>query len=265
MQSSSFRLTHLVGPLLAGALYPLAFAPLAFRPLAVLSLAFFWLLLRGSSPKTALHQGWLFGLGLFGVGMHWVYHSFHLFGDAVAPLAFLGAVLFIAVAAIFPAFFAWVQARFFGAIQGPARELFLLPLLWLAFEWFREWFAVGFPWLQLGYAGLDTPLASFAAWGGVLLVTLSLALVSGALSAMLVYRRRLGVVVGALLLCVVVVVLASGAGTKEWGEDSGEQLSVRMVQGNIEQGSKFEAEHLVPSLQKYVDLSLSGAHEEPIG
>lgn len=246
-----------LAPLLAGALYPLAFAPFAVRPLAVLSLAIFWFCLRGSPAKLAAKQGWLFGVGMFGVGVHWVYHSLHLFGQAVAPLALLGVVVFVAVAALYPLLFAWVQARLLVSCQGVVREFFALPVLWFSLEWFREWFLVGFPWLQLGYAGLDTPLENIAPWGGVLAITFVAALLSGATAAVIVHRRYT-VVFFAALLAIVLLALSYVSSFKEWGEDVGKPLQVRMVQGNIEQGIKFESQHLVPSLQKYVDLSLQG-------
>lgn len=244
-------------PLFAGAFFPLAFAPFAIRPLALIALALFWLSLRGSPTRLATKQGWLFGVGLFGVGVNWIYHSLHLFGQAIAPLAFLGAAGFVAVAALYPALFAWVQARFFSRVSGVSRELFILPVLWFSLEWFRQWFLVGFPWLQLGYAGLDTPVEALAPWGGVLAMTLAAALMAGVLASIVVHRSIAVFVAGSAVM-VVLFSLFALLGAKEWGEDVGEPLRVRMVQGNIEQGIKFESHHLVPSLQKYADLSLQG-------
>ena len=254
---SQSRWFNFLPPLFAGALFPLAFAPFAIRPLALVALALFWLSLRGSPVRLATKQGWLFGVGMFGVGVNWIYHSLHLFGQAVAPLAFLGAAGFVAVAALYPALFAWVQARFFSRRIGWSRELFILPVLWFSMEWFRQWFLVGFPWLQLGYAGLDTPVEALAPWGGVLAMTLAVAFLSGVLAALIAHRSVTVFVVGSAVVAVLFI-LFSVSGSKEWGKDVGEVLRVRMVQGNIEQGIKFESRHLVPSLQKYADLSLQG-------
>ncbi len=248
--------------LLAGCLYPLAFAPFAWRPVSVIALAVFWVVLRGSAPRQAALLGWLFGIGMFGVGVNWIYHSLHLFGQAVAPLAALGAAGFVAVVALYPALFAWLQVRLLVGWQGGSRELLMLPFLWFSLECFREWFLVGFPWLQLGYSGLDTPLEYLAPWGGVLLVSLASALLAGAL-AFLVVRRTLRATIASAAVMVTVLGLSSLAGSVRWGENFGSPLRVRMVQGNVEQGIKFEASHLVPSLQKYVDLSLQGSDAPP--
>lgn len=247
--------------LIAGALYPLAMAPVAVRPLALGSLIVFWCLLRGAtSSKLAGMIGWCFGLGLFGVGVSWIYHSLHLFGQAVAPLAFLGAAGFVAIVALYPALFAWLQARLLKHWDGSSREFFALPVLWVSLEWFREWFSVGFPWLQLGYAGLDTPIEALAPWGGVLAMTLAGSLLVGAVTAVLLSRCR-RTALFSLFVVLVVFSLAELAGDRIWGEDTGKPLQVRMVQGNVEQGIKFEARHLIPSLQKYVDLSLQQGEE----
>lgn len=197
----------------------------------------------------------MFGVGMFGVGVNWIYHSLHLFGQAVVPLAALGAAGFVVIVALYPALFAWFQARFLGRWCGVSRELLVLPFMWLSLECFREWFLVGFPWLQIGYSALDTPLQEVAPWGGVLLVSLFAALLAGALTALVVHRSLRAGVASALCICSVFA-LSYLAGEKRWGEDYGAPLRARMVQGNIEQGIKFEAGHLVPSLQKYVDLSL---------
>ncbi len=194
---------------------------------------------------------------MFGVGVNWIYHSLHLFGQAIAPLALLGAAAFVAVMALYPSFFAWMQARLLFKWTGPSRELFALPLLWFSLEWFREWFFVGFPWLQAGYAGLDTPLQHLAPWGGVLLMTFAASLLAGVLAAMFLHRSAstifAGVAIGGSIFGLSIL-----ASFQEWGENVGPALRTRMVQGNVEQGIKFESQHLVPSLQKYVDLSLQG-------
>ena len=88
---------------LAGASLPLAFAPFNFFLLAYfapLVLFYYW---SAASPKRAALMGFLFGLGLFGVGVSWVYVAIHVFGYAAVPLAVLLTSAFVAVLALFPA------------------------------------------------------------------------------------------------------------------------------------------------------------------
>ena len=78
--------------LIAGAAVPLGFAPFGFWPAPVLSLAVVFRLWLGQSPARGLWRGWLFGVGMFGVGVSWVYVSIHRFGGQGAVAA--GAVTF---------------------------------------------------------------------------------------------------------------------------------------------------------------------------
>ena len=47
----------------------------------------------------------------------------------------------------------------------------------------------------------------------------------------------------------------------EWSQPKSEPLKVRMVQGNIEQHHKFMADLLIPSIERYKQLSLGN---EPV-
>ena len=80
--------------LLLGAILPLAFAPFDLWPLAMLSPAGLFLLWRDCDARGGFRRGWLFGFGMWGAGVYWIYFSLHHFGAAIAPLAALFTVLF---------------------------------------------------------------------------------------------------------------------------------------------------------------------------
>ena len=71
--------------LAAGLLCVLAFAPFELPVLALLCLALLFSLWAGTErPRRAAWLGFLFGLGLFGGGVSWVYVSLHTFGGMPA-------------------------------------------------------------------------------------------------------------------------------------------------------------------------------------
>src|SRR5690625_6706670 len=72
--------------LIAGALVPLAFAPFDLWPLAISALLTLALLLHRQRGLSALWRALWFGIGLYGVGVFWVFVSIHVPGNASVPL-----------------------------------------------------------------------------------------------------------------------------------------------------------------------------------
>src|SRR5262245_27796208 len=98
-----------LSPFISGAAAVLAFAPVGFLPIALLSFAWLAHLLADAAPRRAFWTGFLFGMGLFGAGVSWVYVSLHTFGAMPAPLAALATFLFCALLAAFTGGAGWLQ------------------------------------------------------------------------------------------------------------------------------------------------------------
>lgn len=179
--------------LLAGATLPLAFAPFALWPLAALCAGALGWLIRGLGPRSAFALAWWFGVGFYGVGTSWIYVSIHGYGGASAPLAALLTGLFcVGMAVLFALPFALCglisRHRLRGLLLG-------FPAVWVLGEWLRGWLLTGFPWLYLGYAPIDTPLAGLAPVTGVLGMSLVVAITGTAPFALVLHagwRATLG-------------------------------------------------------------------------
>ena len=115
--------------LLAGASMTLAYAPFGWFPVALLSPALLLLLWFHGTARRALWRGWLFGLGQFGAGVHWVYYSLHDFGSASPPFAIAATFLLVAYLALYPAFQGWLIRRICRQLDAPAA------LLWFPATW----------------------------------------------------------------------------------------------------------------------------------
>lgn len=245
------RAAIFVAALIAGALLPLAFAPYNFYPLAVLSPAFlFWLWQQPLSPRRAALVGYAFGLGMFGAGVHWVYYSLHDFGNMNAPFAAAMVLLFVSILALYPALLGWLQTKL---PPGPWRVLAFLPAMWTAFEWIRGWLLTGFPWLNLGYSQIDSPLAGVAPIAGVYAVSFLTALSAALLTATILWRARI------LYYFAASLVLWGGAaalGTIAWGSASGAPLRAALIQGNVSLTQKWQPAYRDATLREYAQLSL---------
>jgi apolipoprotein N-acyltransferase len=238
--------------LLAGVLTPLAFAPFGLFPLAVLAPAVLFVAWYGGGARRAAWRGFLFGAGMFGVGVSWVYVSLHTYGNMPAPLAALAVVLFVALLSIFPAAVGWWQARFHAL--GPGwRFALMTPAAWVLLEWTRGWFLTGFPWLNLGYSQVDAPLAGYASWVGVYGVSAAVAASSGLLAAAWFDRNR----ALRLHLPVVAAIWIGGwlAGQIAWVQPAGPPLPVALVQGDTPLSIKWRPQYRDAIVDKYVALS----------
>jgi len=238
--------------LLAGAATPLAFAPFDLFPLALLAPAVLFVLWNGTSGARAAWRGFLFGFGMFGVGVSWIYVSLHTYGNMPAPLAGLAVVLFVALLAAFPAAVGWLQA-YFQTLAIGWRLVLVAPAIWVLLEWSRSWFLTGFPWLHLGYSQVDTPLAAIAPLEGVYGVSFAAAASAGLLAAAWVDRRLAGrlYVPAAAALWIVAWLI----GSITWVQPLGAPIQAALVQGNTPLTIKWRPEYRNEIVDKYLALS----------
>ncbi|MGH8705213.1 MAG: apolipoprotein N-acyltransferase [Burkholderiales bacterium] len=233
---------------LAGAAAVLGFSPFGWFPVALAALAvLLHLWLRSACSPFLL--GFWFGLGLFGAGVSWVYVSMHRFGAMPAPLAVLATLGFCAFLALFPAVAGWAQARF--AAREEVRAAIAIPALWTLFEWLRGWLLTGFPWLSIGYAAMDDPLAGYAPAAGVYAVSLATLAAAGLLWCIALDRSR-WIAAAALALLV-----GGGLALRllEWSAPSGNPVAVSLLQGNVPQDLKFDPERYARTLETYARLA----------
>ncbi|HEU0220119.1 MAG TPA: apolipoprotein N-acyltransferase [Gallionella sp.] len=270
--------------LLAGLSCVFGFAPFGIFVIPVLALAaLFALWSRADRPSAAAWMGFAFGLGLFVAGIGWIYVALHDYGGMPLLLALPATLLFAAFLALFPALAGYAQARFgethgvrFQAANG-MRAVLVMPAVWVLIEWLRGTIFTGFPWLALGYAHSDSPLAGYAPLFGVYGVSLVAALSAGLL-AMLLSPRPLGEITSDLpargrsrmasssirarergaAFAALLMLWVGGAllRTVAWTQPHGEPFSVALVQGNIAQNIKFNEDALPGTLETYRRLTL---------
>jgi apolipoprotein N-acyltransferase len=237
----------------AGAALALAFAPVSWVPLAFLCPAVLFLLWQGAAPRSAAWRGFLFTGGTFLAGTYWLYHSIHLVGGAPLWIAAFLMLGLVAIMGSYTAVLGYAVARW-GAATGTPRWLLLLPGGWVLVEWFRGWFLSGFPWLALGYTQLDTPLGGFAPLVGVYGTSLAVALVAGALVALLLGGRSARI--AALVVVAAVWIAGALLGRVEWTEARGTHVTVALVQGAVPQSMKWEPGQRDRTLDLYAELTI---------
>ncbi|MEZ5585114.1 MAG: apolipoprotein N-acyltransferase, partial [Candidatus Competibacteraceae bacterium] len=262
------KLSHLSSPaihdglaLVGGALLPLAFSPFDLWPLAIPLITLLLWLWQTASPRRAAWRGGLFGVGLYTVGISWVYISLHDYGNAPAAFAALTTALLILLMAAYPALLGYVLVRW-GPRMLRFNVLLVAPALWAGLEWVRSWLFTGFPWLSVGYSQIDGPLGGLAPYLGVFGVGWALVFSAGAL-LLIIQGRWLERLIAATAV-LILWIGAWGLGTVTWVEPAGEPLRISLVQGNISQERKFRPDQLENTLVRYAELSLDVAADSDV-
>jgi apolipoprotein N-acyltransferase len=235
-------------PYLLGTLSVLGFAPFYVFPLSIISLAgICYLWIKSSSPKAAFKLGFAYGLGLYVLGIYWIYISLHDFGGM--PWWFAGFSTFCLCA---------FMALFVGLVGYLSQRLGYLvisiPVLWGLSDWVRSWIFTGFPWLTMGYSQVPhSPLAGYMPIVGVYGVSVITVLMAALIAIWftkpsLVFKRN------GIATLVLIIVAGNVLKIVEWTTPIGAPISVALVQGNIAQDTKWSPEKAQSTIDQYISM-----------
>ncbi len=241
---------------ICGILLTLSFAPFGIFPLAIISPAILLAIWMQSTTKRAFIRGWLFGLGLFGSGVYWVFISIHTYGNTSAPLAFLFTAGFVALLALFPALNGYLLNKYFPHATTP-KAIFAFPAIWVLLEWVRSWVFSGFPWLFLGYSQINSPLKGYApllsVYGVSLFVLFSAALLYKAVE--FVRSQLYKEMYFNLFFLFLFWAIGSVLSFIHWTKPESALTKISLVQGNIPQELKWSADQILPTLDRYEKMT----------
>ena len=127
--------------------------------------------------------------------------------------------------------------------------LCFLPLALICADFIIGYLFTGFPWMYLGYTVLEGPFSAYAPLLGVRGVTLILFICAGAL-ALAIERRYIYLPIAGVLFLFGIFILGV--------QYTSPLPAVKVVgiQGNIPQTLKWDPRHTMPSIDKYINLSI---------
>ncbi|WP_411746525.1 apolipoprotein N-acyltransferase [Reinekea sp.] len=237
-----------------GLCIPLSLAPFNLWPLSIVGvLGFFWLQTAIQSSKSAFWLGWVYGIGFFGLGVSWVYGSMRTV-DTPVLLSLLLTATFCLALAFLGAIQLWFHVRFINKL--PMGLLLASPLSWLFFEWLREWFLTGMPWLFVGYSVIDLPMAQLAAVFSVYGLSLCLAFISAVLfiGIQKISRHERNAAIFAVGVSLSAFAALNIVGwllpADSWTTPSS-TIKVAAVQSNIAQQDKWKSAQQIKTLEFY--------------
>ena len=253
--------------LAVGALHALSFAPdplpqWALSPLQLCTMA--WLVTciwRAPNGLFAARRAWFFALGNFVVGLYWLTISMHVYGFMPIPIALLALVALSAYLALFASLAAWlvhwVKAIPSASLPAILWASFAWASAWTVSEWLRATLFTGFPWLNSGYAHVDSWFVGWSSVLGLYGVTFVTAFSAAAIAALVGGRAQARTPLRALVGVLSILFALSGLifGQMKWSIPAGSPLVARLVQGNVDQGVKFTPDHLYKIIQEHLRLA----------
>jgi apolipoprotein N-acyltransferase len=210
------------------------------------------------TPGRGFLLGLTAGIVYFSGTLYWISHVMVLYGGLHEGVAILVNAALVAYLALFPAVFALVMASL--TRSGGASWLMAAPFAWVATELGRTYLFTGFPWVLLGYSQVSViPVAQLASVASVYGVSALVVAVSAGL-AILASRDPHGwrssmPLVGALVATAAIAVWGAVRVSRGALLTAGEAIRVGLVQGNIEQGDKWNPNRAREILERYLHMS----------
>ena len=215
--------------------------------------AFFALLDNTNEPKNMFLYGFTFGFGWFTFGLSWIHVGLAVYGGT--PLFF--TILFVmgvfSLLSLVPALSALFTHYYKAKFGFPIFIVF-----WVFCEWLRTWLLTGFPWLTIGYSQMESPFGGFAPiFGEIGIQTIMLC------TSYLIYKAFVNISKEKTILSaskniapiIAILLIAIGTNQITWIEEKKKDLTVTLVQGNIDQGEKWNIEYENSIMDKFLNLS----------
>jgi apolipoprotein N-acyltransferase len=226
--------------------------PLFHFPLAVLAfpLGLAWIGLRAVSGRKALRFGWLAGTLAATGCFYWMVIPVQIYGGLPWYIALPCPVLLAAFIGLYFGLFAYGMHHAAKRIDGVSLCL-LAGFAWASMEMLMGSLFSGFPWMNISSAFAAWP---FAVQGASVVGAFGL---SGVFAALAVAALLCSTYRSALFLTVALCALLVGFGLYRLSAfDVGEQdYMVTLVQGNVDQGLKWDPEYQAATIKKYAKLT----------
>ena len=233
--------TYLIAAIL-GLLFALGFAPNDLWFISILSLTFLYFLIRDSNKKELFLIGYFFGIGLWSVGISWLYVSIYFYGNIGFIASTFLTIVFIGIISIYSGLTLFLYSYLRSNSESMA--IFSLPIAWVTIEYSRSILFTGFPWLISGTMLADTPLDGWTPIIGAQGNTFLLILISSVLYQLLTSLKQSR---GPLPLFILFFVLLTSSYTLkhfQWTKLEG-LVTASVVQTNLELKEKWSTEGVV--------------------
>lgn len=231
--------------------------------------------LRDVSSKSGFQLGFLAGSIHYLTLVYWLIHTMQSYGHLPLVLAVTVLLLLSFYLAVFIALFSAVLVR---TAPKPIACFFMIPVLWVMFEYVRSFLFSGFPWELLGYSQYNRlTIIQASDILGVYGISFLIALSNAAiflgflflarkiwLQAAITKQQMIGIT--AMFTIIVALFWFYGNGRIRAVDDwviKSPSVRVSIIQGNIDQTKKWNPAFQKITTEKYINLSLSARDQNP--
>jgi apolipoprotein N-acyltransferase len=222
--------------------------------------------LQGVQGRKAFILGYCNGLAQNLLMLYWIIYVTVIYGKLPLPAGIILLVLLAGYISLYRGFWAWLYT--WGERRGLAGTWWG-PVLWVSLEFVQTYMISGFPWMLLGYGFHQSPqllqLVDITGVYGlaalVVIVNIGLfKLLAGWAGGRLVIRPALAALV-CLLVCLTYGYFRLPEVRRQMAQSP--TVKVAVVQGNIEQGKKWDPAYQAATIKIYGDLTLKTKPAEP--
>lgn len=243
---------HAFYAFIAGMAAVLAYAPVSVSAIMLVSLAIlFWLWHKSESRINSMRIGLWFGLGLFGVGVSWLFSSLYVYSGISLALSALATFIFVLLLSMYFMLAGLVVHYFYDPEKKFLGFVFLMPVAIVFFEMLRATLFTGFPFLLIGNTHLFSWLDGLVPVFGIAAVSLTVSITAGLLLFMFVIRNW---IIPSLFIFLLWLVSLSVKNI-EFVEKDGLPVDIALIQANVSQDKKWSPEQFKKTLHTYVSLS----------
>lgn len=232
-----------------------------FWPLLPVACVPFLVAISRANRRQVFLFAFYFGTVHFLIQLYWIVFVIGHYGGLPLYLSLPALILLCVYLSIYIVFFSQL-VRCFLAHFSPFVCLWLIPCAWVAMDYLRSFVFSGFPWMDLGYGMVDMPfLLQVADVFGHYGLTFILVLLNSFFAFCIYYRNELRQMKQMVLT--VFLVLLCCVSYSVWRLQQVDRqlakapvLTVGVVQGNIDQGQKWNPKRQGTTVKTYLDQSV---------
>ena len=231
----------------------IAFPPFPLGFLAFFALVPYFFYLENKSLKESFSVGYLVGFTWYAGTVFWI-------GNATI-MGLIGALIWIS---FYFAIFSWVYVWLVKRIGAVA--IWLAPFIWLSLELLASVGSMAFPWNSLAYTQTYYPiLIQYISVTGMYGITLWIMFLNVIMYKILKsYKERKKIIFfSSLLVILMVLPLLYGLLTHAKENKVEKELTISLVQGNIDPYQKWTPGFIDTNFYIYRNLTLKAAQENP--